>query len=328
MATYTITLPAKSNSIYVTYAGDQNCASSTSTAISLSIPAVETTSALTANYTTALQGANEIFTTVVSSTATTTNTNPGTPTGTVTFYDTFGGVQTTLGTSSLTASGINSSLATFQTTGLKAGIHEIVALYNGTTAYAASTATTMVVTIEDFTLTMAPASSTTVKGQTVTALATVAAEYGFSGSVVLGCTPPSGSETTCSFSPAVLTGGGGVATLTITTTAATTSAVRNELLPGGGFALAGMMLGLLLPGKRRRRLTAMLSVMFATAVLGGAIGCTTVRSNTTTPGDGGSGGNSATSGTPSGALQFTISAAGTDGRTTNLHSQQFQVTVQ
>ncbi|MDE1161840.1 MAG: Ig-like domain repeat protein [Acidobacteriaceae bacterium] len=324
-ATYTLTLPSSTkNTVYAVYAGDTNCGSSTSTVATIAAATVDTTSTLTPNYTTALQGANEIFTVVVSSVATTTNTSPGIPTGTVNFYDTFGGIQTLLGSAALTQGGVSSAFTSFQTTGLKAGTHTILAVFAGSTSFTTSTATAVAVTIQDYSVVFSPSSATTTKGQTVTALATVAPQYGFTGSVVLACTPPAGTATTCSFSPSVLTGGGGVATMTITTTAATAAlhSGRRDIAFAGVAGLGALLLGFI--RRRRVRWLQLAALAMAIFVLGTTGGCTTVRSETST----GGGGSSSSGGTPSGAQQFTITAAGTDGVTTNKHTAYFQVTIQ
>jgi hypothetical protein len=70
-------------------------------------------------------------------------------------------------------------------------------------------------------------------------------------------------------------------------------------------------------------------MLLGLGLLAGTVGCTTVRSDGTASGTGsGGGGGTTTTGTPSGTLQFTITGAGTDGRTTNAHTYQYSVTVQ
>ncbi|MFC6644462.1 beta strand repeat-containing protein [Granulicella cerasi] len=328
-ASYSLTVPTTTSyKIYAIYLGDTNCAGSTSSVTTLAIPPATTTTAVSANYSTALQGSNEVFTALVTSVASTSNSNPGVPSGTVTFYDTASGIQTAIGSATLTAAGTQTATASIQTTGLAAGPHTITASFAGSTYFSSSDSSSVSVTIQDFTLQLSPTSASKTKGQTVTALATIAAQYGFTGSVVMGCVVPSTSYTTCTFSPTVLTGGGGITTMTITTTAAKAELRHGPYdieFAGGAGVLA--MLGWLV-GRRRKQWkgTSLMFFALATVLLTGAMGCTTVNSEGTTTGSGG--GTSSTSGTPSGTLQFTITGSGTDGRTTNHHTVSYSVTVQ
>jgi len=83
-------------------------------------------------------------------------------------------------------------------------------------------------------------------------------------------------------------------------------------------ALSILLLGFLLPSVRRRRPVILAIVLSCLAL--GTVGCTNLvnTSNQTTVG----------SGTPLGTLIFTITTSGTDGRTTEQHNTQLQVTVQ
>jgi hypothetical protein len=183
------------------------------------------------------------------------------------------------------------------------------------------------VNITDFSTQFSPSSSTATKGQTVTVLTTVAPINGFAGQVVLGCVPPSGSATTCTFSPNVLTTGSGIVTLTITTTKATTGMLRWQQAAGTSLALA--MLGLFWPGGKRRKLRLAAAILLSVGLIG-STGCTTVQglSTTTQSGSGSGSAGSSSSGTPSGTLQFAITASGTDGKTVNRHDLKYSVTVQ
>ena len=247
-------------------------------------------------------------------------------TGTVKYYDTFNGVQTTLGTASLTASGQFTSIAQFTTTGLQPGEHTILAVYSGATSYTASTAGTVTVDITDFTVAFSPSTATVSKGSTLTALVTVAAVNGFAGQVVLNCVAPASTDTTCTINPAIVSTSG-ISTLTITTTKPTTGAVH---MPGAveEVTLAVLLTALLLPGIRRKK--PVLLMVLAAVIMLSSSGCTTVRSDTVTGGGSGTGtgGTGSTSGTPSGTLTFAITGSGTDGRTTNRHNYQYLLTVQ
>ena len=318
-ATFILTLPnANSNTVYAIYTGDANCQPGTSSVVTLSVPPTATTGTVSVSNANALQGSSLTFTAVVSATATTNNPYPGTPTGYVNFYDTFNGVQALLGSASLVQNGVTSGIATFTTTGLQTGTHSVHAQFTGSTRYSPADAGIAVVTVTDFSVSFAPATATAARGQTVTALATVVPLNGFTGQVVLSCTPPGSTYTTCGVSPSVMANGSGIATLTITTTAATHAALRIT----GTLSLAGLLATLLWPGARRRRLPLLCGLALACAC--SLTGCTSVQSQgSTAGGDAGSAG-----GTPSGTQIFTIVAAGSDGRTTNRHTYQFQVTVQ
>ena len=112
------------------------------------------------------------------------NSTKGTPTGTVTFSDTFQGVTTTLGTQTLNSSG-NASL---QLTSLAVGTHVITANYSGDTYYSASASNPLSQVVqEQVTVTVAnigggnpSAYGTTV---TFTANVSVSGGIGVSGSV-------------------------------------------------------------------------------------------------------------------------------------------------
>jgi hypothetical protein len=326
-ATYVLTLPSpNSTTLYAVYSGDGNCQQNVSATLTLSVPPSGTVATITTSSSTVLQGANVTLTVVVTGVPTASNPNPGFPTGTVNFYDTFNGLQSLLGSASLVQNGPSSALATFNTTGLRAGTNLIDGQFAGSRYFSPSDAGITLVNVTDFTVAFSPSSSTTTKGQTVTALATVTAINGFSGQVVLGCVPPAGTATTCSFSPAVVANGNGISTLTITTTMPVTGSLRRpDMVAAEGITVALGMLGLLWPESRRRR-PVLLALALSLAMLGGTLGCTTAQSggSTTT----GPGGGSTASGTPSGTYLFNITGSGTDGRTTNMHTFQYSLTVQ
>ena len=327
---YVLTLPsASSNTIYAVYSGDLNCQQSISTIVTLAAQPAQTLSTITVSSSTVLQGANVVLQVVVTAIPSASIPNPGFPTGTINFYDTFNGVQSVLGSASLVQNGPNSALATFSTTGLKDGTHSIEGQFAGSRYFSPSDAGSVLVNVTDFGVAFSPSSTSVTKGQTATVLTTVTAINNFSGQVVLGCVPPASSAATCTFSPNVLTSGSGIATLTITTTAATTGALRRSGWSSAGeIAAAFALLGLLWPGSRRRR-PVLLALLLSVGLVAGSVGCSTVRSDGSSTGTGSTGtGGTSTSGTPSGTLQFNITGAGTDGRTTNMHTYQYSVTVQ
>jgi len=314
---------------YVTaiYSGDTNWLGSNSPQVIVNIAPIPTTGSLSTNEGSALYTANIVLTDTVSATPSATNPYPAGPTGTVTFYDLYNGQTVLLGTSNVTPLVVD-SMAQLSTTGLMKGTHNITALFNGGTSYAANTAT-YVVNITDYGVSFSPETLTLTSGSGGASVATITAYNGFSGQVVLGCTPPPNTLMTCSFSPAVITGSG-TSVLSVTTTAATAYGARPAPLgkAATGISLAAvslgtLLLGLLLPGTRRR--PTLLLAIVAAAVIGLSMGCTTqgiVNTNGTT----GTGSNAG--GTPQGTQLLSITTQGTDGQTTVRHNSQFQVTVQ
>jgi hypothetical protein len=320
-ATYVVTLPALDNTAYAQYFGDTNCPAATSSVLTLDVQPTVTTGVLLANPQQLLQGASVTLTALFTAQATTSNPYPGAPTGTVTFYTTLNGIARQLGTANLIANGQSTSIATYTTTGLQDGANVVSAQLGASRYFAASQAASLTIGVYDYSVAFSPPSATVTKGGSVTALVTVAPIDGFDGEVVLSCTPPANTETTCAISPAILSNGGGIGQMTIATTATTTTSLQRV----AGGSLAVCLLALLWPGARRRRgLQAMLGFVVSGALLS-VVGCSTIAANPVSPGGGGSTG---TTGTPSGTQVFTVTAAGTDGQTTNLHSYQYQVTVQ
>jgi trimeric autotransporter adhesin len=278
-----------------------------------------TTVTLTSNTTATLAGVNLVFTATIFTTA----TNPVGPTGTVTFYDTFNGSLVQLGTPTpVTPNGPNQSIAIFSTTGLLAGTHSIYAVYNGDATFISATSSTLAITLADFTLTNVPQSLTVKAGQNGKAVMLLGMVGGFNGTVTFGCTPPTGTETTCAFNPVSLTGGGST-TLTITSTAATTTTQKARLDSRwnffGGAAMA-VLFCFALP--RRRTGLSKLALIFAGICLTANLGCSAGTQQSadqpalTDPG------------TPLGTQVFTITAAGSDGVNTVRHTYQYQVTIQ
>jgi hypothetical protein len=115
------TLPVGTYTITATYPGDTNYSQATSASVSQTVIAVQTATAIVANPNPGIAGKPVDLTATV-----TASQGTVTPTGTVTFVDTFNGVTTTLGTATLASNGtgsINPSLAK--------GSHSIVATYSG-----------------------------------------------------------------------------------------------------------------------------------------------------------------------------------------------------
>ena len=153
-------------------------------------------------------------------------------------------------------------------------------------------------------------------GGTGTGTITVTGLNGYSGTVNLTCSVtgmPSGANdpVTCTLGPGSTVGtststsltGPGTATLTIYTTAATSmNDIRPLFLPAGGGAVLALLLGFLVP--RRRRGWFAMFVLFALLVSGASIACGGGGS-----GGGGGGGGSSNPGTTTGAYTIQITAS-------------------
>ena len=325
VATFATVLTATTgNYVTAVYSGDTNWLGSTSSQLLVTIAPIPTTGSLTANQSTALYTANIVLTDAVSATPSATVPNPAAPSGTVTFYDLYNGQTVLLGSANVTSLVVD-SVAQLSTTGLMKGTHNITALFNGGTAYAANSST-FVVNITDYGVAFSPQTLTLTRGSGGASVATITSYNGFNGQVVLGCIPPAGTLMTCSFSPAVITGSG-TSVLSVTTTAATAFSVRPVPLgkAATGISLAAVSLGTLLLAfllPRKRRKPTFLLALVAAVVIGLSMGCTTegIINN------GGTGTN--VGGTPQGTQLLSITTQGTDGQTTVRHNSQFQVTVQ
>jgi hypothetical protein len=204
-ATYTTTafqLAVGSNSITAKYGGNGTYSSSTSSALTQTVNAASTTTAVSS-------GANpSVYGQTVTFTATVTATSPGsgTPTGTVTFYD--GG--TSIGTGTLSGGSATYTTTAFQ---LALGSNSITATYGATTNYATSTSSALTQTVNQASTTTAVSSSAnpSVYGQAVTFTATVTATSPGSGT-------PTGTVTFYDGGTSIGTGtlSGGSATYTTT----------------------------------------------------------------------------------------------------------------
>ena len=329
-ATTSVTLSGnQTHNIIAVYTGDANWNTSTSGAVAVSPTILPDALTLSSNVSgsSSLAGVNIIFT----GTVTTNITYNSGPTGTLSFFDTFNGAVVPLGNpSTLVANGSAASIALFTTTGLLPGTHRIYVQYGGDSNYAAAISPVLTLTLSDFSLTMTPAALTVTEGKSAQVGVLVNGSGGFAGAVTLGCTPPSGSNATCSFSPASITGPG-AATLTITTAASATPAIQarrsSPMRTAAGATLAGLLC-LVLP-RRRRVISSLLILLLCVSVLGvqgcglGVTGTTDSGSNST-----GSGPTTSDPGTPLGTQNYTITAAGSDGVNVVRHTYQYQVTVQ
>jgi subtilase family serine protease len=169
---------------------------------------------------------------------------------------------------------------------------------NGTTSHAVPIAITVSGTNPDFTVTSAASSLLFASGQSGGATITVAPVAGFASDVALTCAVASTlAATTCSLSPATVTGGNGTSTLTIH--AATLAMDRRAPLPFlhrgvGTYATFVFALGMVFTAKPRRSLPGkvwrnrllgllLLGVMLGLASCGGGSSSSGGGGSTVTP---------------------------------------------
>jgi hypothetical protein len=201
-------------------------------------------------------------------------TTPGSapPPGTITFLD---------GTTTLNATAYNSSgVATFTTSALAVGSHNITAVISGT-GIASATSAVLVQVVNpltnptnptnptsptsgngDFTITVSPSPVTLAAGATANLMVTVVALNGYNQSITLGCANLP-SEATCAFANTVIPAGGGSTTLLLSTTGPHACGSTQPygvgsigpmglpvMAPFAGSVLVGLGV-FLLPGRRR-----------------------------------------------------------------------------
>ncbi|WP_419806962.1 Ig-like domain repeat protein [Terriglobus sp.] len=325
----TVTVAGKlvpgSDSLTAVYGGDTQCYGSTSGALVVAPARVAT--AITVQPSAGYANAGQ----TIQLTATLTGADAGilgVPTGTVTFYDTRGGVQVTVGTAVLSASGPNTALAAINVYGSSAGPHSFSAVYSGDGIFLAATSATAVVNFGDFSIVFNPASLSIRNGGSGSAIASMTVLNGFSAPVVLTCVPPGGSQIQCTFQSPTLTAGSS-AGLTVTATAQSGKIVRasrTPLLTEAGATLAAL---LLMPFARTRRFGAVLLLACCVTLAASGCGLGTVDSTNNLNGSGsttGAGSGGTTTGTPLGTQLLTITAASGDG--TLRHTYTYPVTVQ
>lgn len=283
-ATFTTsTLAAGTYTITASYGGDTDNAPSTSSAVSLTVNLIPTTTSLVVS---ATAGSNPqtVLTAVVVGT-----TGP-TPTGTVTFT----GAGATLGTATLNASG----QATLTLSTEPAGSYTVVATYSGDSLHAPSTSAPATVTAPpDFNLAVAPNSVTMKTSQNAAFTVTLTSIGSFADTIGLGCSSlPAG--VTCIFSsPTVTLAANGTATaqLTIDTNSPLgggSTAMNSRPSAGNGMSLAGLFLPLsalfgFIIWRLRKRSSAIFSMVLVVALSTAALlatGCGGLTSSSVKPG--------------------------------------------
>lgn len=182
----TSSLALGTHSITASYAGSSNANASISNLVSVVVIPIPASIGLTGTPNPANFGQTVTFTASVAA--------AGTPSGTVTFFD----QGTTLGSVALNASGV----ASFATSTLLAGTHQITATFNPSGPYGATTSAPLSETIldYDFSLSVSTTSLTIPGGGYQILSVTVTPIGGFPGTVALGCsTLP--VHTLCNFKP-------------------------------------------------------------------------------------------------------------------------------
>jgi hypothetical protein len=173
----TTSLATGSHSITANYAGNANYAASTSPVLTQTVnaaPPATTTTTVTSSLNPSTAGQSVTFTATVA-------TGTGTPTGTVTFFD----GATNIGTGTLSG-----NTATFTTTSLATGSHNITANYAGNANYAASTSPVLTQTVN-----AAPLATTTTTITSSNNPSTFGQSVTFTATVTTGTGTPTGTVT-------------------------------------------------------------------------------------------------------------------------------------
>ena len=279
-----------SYSISASYSGDANYGASTSGVTNLAVQFYQPTVALSPFTQNVLPGNTATVTAVVDTTDKTIY-----PTGSVTFVNE--STNQNLGPAVNCVNGKDSSgnyecIATF-TFVPSGGTTVVQAQYSGDVNYPGAASGAVVVNVPDFAINPNTNPVTVTQGQAQTASIIIGGLGGFTGNVSNFACSGLPAETTCSFSPATVTGGNGSTTLTITTTAIGQMRRRaaNENRRRGWMAAAVLpLLGICLIGipawRRRGVLAALVTIAFFVMMLpscGGGGGGTTPPPNNPVP---------------------------------------------
>ena len=229
-------------------------------------------------------------------------------TGTVSFYD---------GTTLLATETLASNTATYATSTLSIGSHNITAVYSGGGGFNGSTSNVLVESIVpiDFTISASPTSKSVYTGEAASYTVTITPGVGFNWTVALSCTQLP-ANAACTFSPATVNGGTWSSTLVVQTTPpspATSASVLSSNLRIT--ALAGFFL-LIIPNRLRRYRKGwpLFLVIIALAAFGTSITACSA------PGP-------LTGATPVGAQTITVTGTATSGAQTLTHSANVTLNV-
>jgi hypothetical protein len=215
----TSALALGAHSITVIYGGDASFAGSTSPVLTQTVNKVASSTTVTSSNNPSIFGSSVTFTATATSPAT------GTPTGTVTFQD---------GAAILGTGTLSGATATFTTSGLAGGVHSITAAYGGDANFAGSTSPALTQTVEDFSLSASPASTSVTAGSTSTYAITINPAGGFNQTISFQC---SGTPmlATCMAPASVSATGGSYASFNVmVTTTAVSMAPPGTPLPFSG----------------------------------------------------------------------------------------------
>ena len=273
----TTTLPVGTDSITATYAGDMDFSGTVSPVFTETItPVVATTTTLTSSVNPSYFGQSVTFTATAALVG---GASAPVATGTVTFLDN----GTAIGTGTLNAAGV----ATFTTSTLAVGSHNMTASASGDVLTGPSSSAVLVQLVDalpppgsvNFNVTVTPNPVSVGVGEGVQLTVTVTTVSGFLDGVNLSCGPVP-TEAACQFVNAAIPAGGGSTTLVLTTAAPHSCGTTEPYFlggNGGGVGLAPwaapVLAGLLvvfIPGRRRwlRGLLAVVMVAGAMQITG------------------------------------------------------------
>ena len=289
-ATFTTsTLPVGTDTIEASYSGNPNFAPANTGTTETILPLATSTTTLTSSINPSGIGQSVTFTATVKASAP--SGAPPTPAGTVTFLD----GTTTIGTGVLNGSGV----ATFTTSTLTTGSHNITASYPGTMSLGGSVSAILVQVVNNssFSITVTPTPITVAVGNAVTLTVTINPLSGFNQTVKLGCSNLP-NESACTFAAPTLASGSYTTTLLLSTIAPhncdstqpyftgsnTPSPGQPPLAPFVIPALAGLA-AIFIPGRRRWLRALIATAAIATAMqISGCGNCTDLgtRPNTYT----------------------------------------------
>ena len=317
-------IPPGQHSMVAAYSGDAGFNASISAPVNITVTKAATTTMITSSNSGVVQGTPVTLTATVSTSSATNG-----PTGQVNFLS--GGTSMRLAGVFAESGHGNIQSGTFvpaygtatSVVTLPAGQNIITALYPGDFDYTGSSSATTIVNVQaDFAIAAdAPSVTIASPGGSGILTLTVTGQPGYAGTINFPSTSCSGlpRESTCSFSPASITGSGST-TLTISTRAAHSARLESPVwwFTSFGSWFAGI---LLLGGASRRRMkpgrrARTVLTLMAFALLITIAGCG--------GGSSGGGGQNQDPGTPAGSSVVTVTA--TSGTIT--HSVPFTLTVQ
>jgi hypothetical protein len=318
---YTTFTTKGTDPVTAAYSGDANYGASTSSVGNIVVQYPQPTLTLSPNSQTVPAGTSLTLTAFVDTTS-----KGATPTGTVTFYNSLNSAAiqsvSVTGTTDANGNAAAQALLSF----IPSTSETVYALYNGDANYLSVQSTSPVsftVTGSDFGIFSSPTTVTLEPPEGGGVNISIVGQSAYAGTVTFSASSCSGlpAESSCSFSPASVTGSG-VTSLSVVTTgpqsakpaahsrASSVSFLADTL--GAGF-IGMLTLGSLTHRRRWKALCVLylLALMLALANCGGG-------------GAGGGGNNTASSGTPPGTYNVTVTA--TSGSLT--HTTSFQLNIE